>query len=164
MKILNRSEFEMPGYAKSGDAGMDLRANIHLQKIRRIHGDNDHRMFFPYYRMNVNSMERVLIPTGIYIKLLEGCHAEIRPRSGLAFKKGLTVINSPGTIDENYIGEIMIPIVNLSGTVQHIEHGERIAQMVVMPYVEVGFEEVENEAQLGRTERGSGGFGSTGEK
>jgi dUTP pyrophosphatase len=167
MKILNKSEFEMPGYAKSGDAGMDLRANIHQQKIQRIIYSDDeqvHQMYLPYKGLNINPMERVLIPTGIHVKLTEGCQAEIRARSGLAFKKGLTVINSPGTIDENYTGEIMIPIVNLSGTTQYIEHGERIAQMVVMPYVEVAFHPVESEEQLGKTERGSGGFGSTGEK
>jgi len=104
-------------------------------------------------------MERVLIPTGLFIELPEGYEAQIRPRSGMAIKKGITVINAPGTIDCDYRGEIKVAIVNLSGELQTIEPGERIAQMVIAAYTKINWEEV---AELTDSERGAGGFGHTG--
>lgn len=109
--------------------------------------------------LTLQPMERTLVPTGLYLELPEGYEAQIRPRSGLAIKRGLTMLNSPGTIDSDYRGEIKCIVVNLSGQPQVIEPGERIAQMVIARYEQIRWEEV---AELGTSQRGTGGFGSTG--
>jgi len=140
IKIVNRSKHALPTYATVHSAGMDLRAD--LDKT-----------------ITLQPMERVLIPTGLYIELPEGYEAQIRPRSGLALKKGITVLNSPGTIDADYRGEVGIIVINLSSQACDIEDGERICQMVIASYVQAGWDEVE---VLGETVRGKGGFGHTG--
>lgn len=142
VKILNNSNFPIPQYATEHSSGVDLRANIKEPIV-------------------LKAFERILIPTGIFLELPEGVEAQIRPRSGLAIKKGLTVLNSPGTIDTDYRGEIGIIIINLSNHEVTIEPGERVCQMVFSRYEKVIFERVET---INITERGSGGFGSTGIK
>jgi dUTP pyrophosphatase len=140
VKVINRSGFDLPAYATGHSAGVDLRACL-----------TEEIMLKP--------MERRLIPTGLFIELPEGSEAQIRPRSGLAYKKGLTVLNSPGTIDADYRGEIGVLLINLSEEDVIIEHGERIAQMIFARYEQAEWEIAE---ELGSTSRGSGGFGSTG--
>lgn len=140
VKIVNKSSYPLPKYQTPGAAGMDLCAHIDSTIL-------------------LQPMERVLIPTGLFIELPEGYEAQIRPRSGMAIKKGITVINAPGTIDCDYRGEIKVAIVNLSGELQTIEPGERIAQMVIAAYAKINWEEV---AELTDSERGAGGFGHTG--
>lgn len=140
VKIINRSAYPLPRYETSGSAGMDLRAATGAS-------------------VTLGPLERALIPTGLFIELPSGYEAQIRPRSGLAVKKGLTLLNSPGTIDSDYRGEIKCIMVNLSQEPQTIEPGDRIAQMVVAPYVQVEWQEVDT---LENSERGAGGFGSTG--
>jgi dUTP pyrophosphatase len=142
MKIINTSPYPLPKYETPGSAGMDLRA--HLSEP-----------------VTLGPLERSLIPTGLFIELPIGYEAQIRPRSGLAIKRGLTMLNSPGTIDSDYRGEIKCIVVNLSNEPQTIEPGERIAQMVVARYEQVVWEEV---AELSASERGAGGFGSTNQK
>lgn len=142
MEIINKSKHGLPKYETSLSAGMDLRANL-----------ND--------PVTIQPMGRALIPTGLYISLNAGLEAQIRPRSGLAYKKGITVLNAPGTIDADYRGEIGVLLVNLSDQEFVIEDGERIAQMVVAKYEQVNFEVV---TELSVTLRGAGGFGSTGVK
>ncbi|MEZ7873471.1 MAG: dUTP diphosphatase [Bacteroidales bacterium] len=142
VKIVNRSKNELPQYATIHSAGMDLRADI-----------NESIPILP--------LQRVLVPTGLYIELPEGHEAQIRPRSGLAVKHGIGIVNSPGTIDADYRGEIKIILVNLSDQEFTLNPGERIAQMVIAKYERVILKEVE---ALGETERGEGGFGSTGKK
>ena len=142
VKIINQSTNDLPQYETAGSAGMDLRANL-TEPI------------------TLQSLERKLIPTGLFIELPMGYEAQIRPRSGLSYKKGLSLPNTPGTIDSDYRGEIKVIMVNLSPEAQTIEHGERIAQMVIAKYEQVRLEEVE---MLSSTERGAGGFGSTGTK
>lgn len=140
IRIVNQSAYPLPAYETPGSAGMDLRANINEPVI-------------------LNSLERSLIPTGLFIELPQEYEAQIRPRSGLAIKKGLTLVNSPGTIDSDYRGEIKIILVNLSGEPQTIVPGERIAQMVIARYEQINWHEVSG---LSETSRGAGGFGSTG--
>lgn len=140
VKIINRSDNPMPAYATADAAGMDLRANLDAP-------------------LTLQSLERTLVPTGLFMELPSGFEAQIRPRSGLAIKQGLTLLNTPGTIDADYRGEIKIIMINLSGEPQTIQHGDRIAQMVVAPFVQVVLDEVK---ELSETERGSGGFGHTG--
>ncbi len=140
VEIVNRSRFETPGYATEKSAGMDLRANIDEPLV-------------------LGPLERAMIPTGLFIALPEGTEAQVRPRSGLAAKFGISVLNSPGTIDADYRGEIKVILVNLSNDAFTVNPGERIAQMVVARYEKVEWDEVE---VLDETERGSGGFGSTG--
>jgi len=140
VKIVNRSENDMPFYASQDAAGMDLRANI-------------------YEPITLGSLERKLLPTGLYIQLEKGTEAQIRPRSGLAYKHGVTVLNSPGTIDADYRGVIGVLLVNLSKESYEIQPGERIAQMVIASYIKAELEELNS---LEDTLRGSGGFGSTG--
>ncbi len=142
VKIINRSRNPLPQYETEGSAGMDLRANIDIP-------------------IELQPMERMLIPTGLYIELKPGTEAQIRPRSGLSVKKGLTVINAPGTIDSDYRGEIKIPIINLSTELQTIDPAERIAQMVIAKYETVILLEVDD---IKPSERGTRGFGSTGHK
>lgn len=132
----------MPAYSTAQSAGMDIRANIEE----------------PF---TLKPLQRKLVPTGLYIALPDGYEAQIRPRSGLALKHGITVLNTPGTIDADYRGEIGIVLVNLSDTDFTVNPGERIAQMVVAKYEQVTLEEVQ---QLDNTERGTGGYGHTGVK
>lgn len=140
IQIINKSKHALPQYATALSAGMDLRANIDTPIL-------------------LKPMQRKLVPTGLYIALPEGFEAQIRPRSGLALKKGITLLNTPGTIDADYRGEIGAIVVNLSEEDFIIEDGERIAQMVIARYEKAEWEEVE---VLGETERGDGGFGHTG--
>jgi dUTP pyrophosphatase len=140
VQIVNRSEHALPNYETELSAGMDLRANI----------DED---------IELKSLERVLVSTGLFIALPEGTEAQIRPRSGLAYKHGLTVLNSPGTIDADYRGEVKVLLVNLSNEPFVIKNGERIAQMVVAKHERVDWSEVD---ALDETVRGAGGFGHTG--
>lgn len=142
VKVINRSRFDLPRYATPLSAGMDVRANIDEAVILR-------------------PLERAMIPTGLSIELPEGYEMQIRPRSGLAAKHGITVLNSPGTIDADYRGEIRVILVNLSNEEFRIEAGERIAQMVVARHEQVEWELTE---ELAESERGEGGFGSTGKK
>lgn len=138
--IINKSKHSLPEYATPLSAGMDLRANIDAPIL-------------------LKPLQRALIPTGLYIALPEGYEAQIRPRSGLAIKKGISIVNAPGTIDADYRGEIGIILVNLSNEDFIVEDGERIAQMVIARYEHIKFEKVDT---LDETERGSGGFGHTG--
>ena len=140
VKIINRSKHPLPAYETIASAGMDLRADLDAEMV-------------------LQPMERRLVPTGLYMELPLGFEAQIRPRSGLAFKHGVTVLNSPGTIDADYRGEIKIILANLSGEPFVIRDGERIAQMVVARHEQVEWVEVET---LETTERGAGGFGHTG--
>ena len=140
VKIINKSKHALPAYATELSAGMDLRANLSEPVL-------------------LKPLERKLIPTGLYMELPQGYEAQIRPRSGLAIKKGITILNSPGTIDADYRGEICIILVNLSAEPFVIEDGERIAQMVIARHEQAEWTEVQT---LDETERGSGGFGHTG--
>lgn len=140
VRIINKSRHTLPEYATEYSAGLDLKANI----------ESD---------VTLQPLERALIPTGLYIELPQGYEAQIRPRSGLALKHGLTVLNSPGTIDADYRGEIRVILVNLSNDPFVIKDGERICQMVVAAYARVEWVETDN---LDETERGAGGFGHTG--
>lgn len=140
VQIINKSKHPLPAYATSLSAGMDIRANL-TEPI------------------TLAPMQRCLVPTGLYIALPTGFEAQIRPRSGLALKKGITVLNSPGTIDADYRGEVCIILVNLSAEPFVIEDGERIAQMVITRHEQAVWQEVE---VLDETERGAGGFGHTG--
>lgn len=140
VEVVNRSQHNLPNYETELSAGMDLRANI----------EED---------IELKSLERVLVPTGLFIALPKGTEAQIRPRSGLAFKHGLTVLNSPGTIDADYRGEVKVLLVNLSNEPFVIKNGERVAQMVVAKHEQVAWKEVET---LNETVRGEGGFGHTG--
>ena len=142
IKIVNRGRQQLPAYATELSAGMDLRANIDES-------------------ITLNPMERRIIPTGLYIELPPGYEAQVRPRSGLAFKHGITVLNSPGTIDADYRGEIGVLLVNLSNEPFVITEGERIAQMVIARHEQGQFEVVD---ELDQTERGEGGYGHTGVK
>lgn len=142
VKIVNKSKHALPSYATLQSAGMDLRANLDSPIV-------------------LNPLERVLVPTGIHIALPNGYEAQIRPRSGMAAKHGITVLNTPGTIDADYRGEIKVILVNLSNEPFTIEDGERICQMVVARYEQVSWNEVD---ALDETERGEGGFGHTGNK
>ena len=140
IQVINKSKPPLPAYATELSAGMDIRANISEP-------------------ISLAPMQRCLVPTGLFIALPQGFEAQIRPRSGLALKKGITVLNSPGTIDADYRGEICIILVNLSAETFVIEDGERIAQMVIARHGQAVWKEVE---VLDETERGAGGFGHTG--
>jgi len=140
IKVVNTSKHTLPQYATPLSAGMDIRANLESSVV-------------------LKPLERKLIPTGLYIELPEGYEAQIRPRSGLAIKKGITVLNSPGTIDADYRGEICVILVNLSAEAFEIQDGERICQMVIAQHAQAEWIEVE---ELGSTARGAGGFGHTG--
>lgn len=142
VSIVNHSKHPLPEYATTLSAGMDIRANIDSPIV-------------------LKPLERKLIPTGLFIELPAGYEAQIRPRSGLAIKKGITVLNSPGTIDADYRGEVCIILVNLSSDDFEIVDGERICQMVIAEHAQAEWIEVE---VLGDTERGAGGFGHTGKK
>lgn len=140
VKIVNRSPYPLPAYATALSAGLDLKANLEQPLI-------------------LGSLERAIVPTGLYIALPEGYEAQVRPRSGLSAKHGITVLNSPGTIDADYRGEVCVILVNLSREPFEIVPGERIAQLVVASFEQVQWEAVE---VLDDTARGAGGFGSTG--
>lgn len=142
LQIINKSKHELPKYETALSAGFDVRANIDAPVI-------------------LKPLERALIKTGLFMALPEGFEAQVRPRSGLAYKKGITVLNSPGTIDADYRGEIGVILVNLSNEDFIVEDGERIAQIVIAKHEQVYFEQVE---VLDETARGAGGFGSTGVK
>jgi dUTP pyrophosphatase len=140
VKIVNHSDNALPAYETILSAGMDIRANIEES-------------------ITINSLERVIVPTGLFIELSTGFEAQIRPRSGLAAKHGITVLNSPGTIDADYRGEIKIILINLSNLEFTINHGDRIAQMIIAKHETITWEVVD---ELKETTRGSGGFGHTG--
>jgi len=140
IKIINNSENEMPAYATAGSSGMDIRAHLTEPVI-------------------LNPLERKLIPTGLFIELPKGYEAQIRPRSGLALKHGITCLNTPGTIDSDYRGEVKVLLINLSGEEQTISNNERIAQMVICSVEKAALIVV---GKIDSTERGSGGFGHTG--
>ena len=142
IQIINKSKHELPKYATSLSAGMDLRANISESRI-------------------LKPLERSIVGTGLFIELPIGVEAQVRPRSGLAAKKGITVLNAPGTIDADYRGEIGVILVNLSNEDFIIENGERIAQLVIAKHERAEWVQVE---ELSETDRGEGGFGSTGTK
>ncbi|MCG8577532.1 MAG: dUTP diphosphatase [Flavobacteriales bacterium] len=140
VEIINNSKHPLPKYETEMSAGLDLRANLDES-------------------ITLKPLERALIKTGLFIALPKGYEAQVRPRSGLAYKKGITVLNAPGTIDADYRGEIGVILVNLSNEDFVVEDGERIAQMVVAQYEQAEFKET---TELSETERGAGGFGSTG--
>ncbi len=140
IRVVNRSAYPLPEYATAGSAGMDLRAAID-QPIA------------------LQPLERVVVPTGLFIELPSGFEAQIRPRSGLAAQHGLTLLNTPGTVDSDYRGEIKVIVINLSGQQQVIEPGQRIAQMVIAPYTKI---EWVSALELDVTQRGAGGFGHSG--
>ncbi|MBE6229136.1 MAG: dUTP diphosphatase [Bacteroidales bacterium] len=142
VKIVNKSAFDVPQYATAMSAGMDLKANITEP-------------------VELDTLERAMVPTGLYIELPDGYEAQVRPRSGLAAKFGVTVANAPGTIDADYRGEIKVILINLSKEKFVVNPGERIAQMVIAKYEQIEWKEV---GELGSSERGEGGFGSTGRK
>ncbi len=142
VKVINRSHHPLPEYATTASAGLDLRANLDSP-------------------VTLQPLERKLIPTGLYIALPEGCEAQIRPRSGLALKHGISLLNTPGTINADYRGEIGVILVNISNEPFEVRDGERIAQMVIARYEQVEWEPAES---LDATERGAGGFGHTGRK
>lgn len=141
LSVINRSHHPLPQYETSGSAGMDLRA------------------FLPGGAVTLRSLERRLIPTGLYLEIPPGYEAQVRPRSGLAVKKGLTLVNTPGTIDSDYRGELMVPVINLSAEIQTIADGDRIAQMIVSRHETIAWRLV---TQLEASSRGAGGFGHTG--
>ena len=140
IQVINKSKHPLPAYATQWSAGMDIRANLSEP-------------------ITLAPLQRCLIPTGLYISLPQGYEAQVRPRSGLAIKKGITVLNSPGTIDADYRGEICIVLVNLSNEEFIVEDGERVAQMVIAKHEQAVWQQVET---LDDTERGTGGFGHTG--
>lgn len=140
--IINRSANALPEYATEGSAGMDIRANLDSPIV-------------------LKPLERTLVPTGLFFELPEGYEAQVRPRSGLAVKQGITCLNTPGTIDADYRGEIKVILINLSQEEQTIHHGDRIAQVIVAPVHRVEWLEVEN---ISVTARNDGGFGHTGKK
>ncbi len=142
VKIINQSTNPLPQYTTEGAAGMDIRA-------------------FLAEPVTLQSLQRTLIPTGLFIELPKGYEAQIRPRSGLAIKQGITCLNTPGTIDSDYRGEIKIILINLSGELQVVQSGDRIAQMVLQAVEKINWEEV---TLLSETLRNNGGFGSTGKK
>jgi dUTP pyrophosphatase len=140
VNVINRSNNPLPDYATAQSAGMDIRAHLNAPET-------------------LQPLERKLIPTGLFVEIPQGYECQVRPRSGLALKKGLTVLNSPGTIDADYRGEIGVILINLSNEKVTIESGERIAQLIFAPVVQVFLNETK---ELSQTQRGEGGFGSTG--
>lgn len=142
VRIINNSNNPLPAYATAGSSGMDLRANLHAP-------------------LTLAPMERTMVPTGIFLEIPQGYEAQVRPRSGLAIKQGLTCLNSPGTIDADYRGELKVILINLSAEPQVIEHGDRIAQMV---FQKIEIVDLELTNSISTTERDAGGFGHTGIK
>ncbi len=142
VRIVNKSQFDLPQYATAQAAGLDLKANIEEP-------------------IKLKPLERCFVPTGLYIELPDGYEAQVRPRSGLAAKMGITVLNSPGTIDPDYRGEIKVILVNLSNEEVTLNPGERVAQLIIAKFERIEWESVET---LSESDRGAGGFGSTGTK
>ena len=142
VRIVNQSDNPLPEYATHGSAGVDLRANLNEP-------------------VTIRPMERLLIPTGLFIELPSGYEAQVRPRSGLAIKHGITCLNSPGTVDADYRGELKVVLINLSSENHMIMHGDRIAQMVVHKVEKIKWKQVK---KISATQRGDGGFGHTGKK
>ena len=142
VKVINKSRYDLPQYATAHSAGLDLKANVDVE-------------------VNVGPLERVVIPTGLFLEIPVGFEAQVRPRSGLAIKSGITVVNSPGTIDADYRGEVKVGLVNLSNETYVIKPGDRTAQMVFAKHESITWNSVE---LLNETDRGEGGFGSTGKK
>lgn len=142
VRIVNQSPYPLPEYATVHSAGLDLRANLEEP-------------------ITLLPMQRMLVPTGIFIELPDGYEAQVRPRSGLAVKHGISIVNTPGTIDPDYRGEVKVIIINLSDVPFVLQSGERIAQMVIAPFVRIEWEPTESLAETGR---GSGGFGHTGKQ
>jgi len=142
VKIINQSGNPLPDYATIGSSGMDIRANLSADII-------------------LSPLQRILVPTGLFIELPVGLEAQVRPRSGLAIKQGITCLNTPGTIDADYRGEIKVILINLSGENQTIQHGDRIAQIVIQKVEHISWILADN---IDSTERGEGGFGHTGKK
>jgi len=142
VRIVNQSSNPLPAYATTGSSGMDLRASLQEP-------------------ITLQPLERVLVPTGLFIELPDGFEAQVRPRSGLAIKQGLSCLNTPGTIDADYRGEIKVILINLSNEPQQVHHGDRIAQMVIQKVEQVEWLLVQD---LSSTERGAGGFGHTGKQ
>ena len=142
VSIINESKNPLPAYATSGSSGMDIRANLE----------------FP---ITLSPLERILVPTGLFIELSEGLEAQVRPRSGLALKQGITCLNSPGTIDADYRGEIKVILINLSSDIQTINNGDRIAQIVIQKVEQINWQLVQ---KINETDRGTNGFGSTGKQ
>jgi dUTP pyrophosphatase len=140
IKIINTSSNPLPQYATDGSSGMDIRASLNIP-------------------VTLQPLERILVPTGLFVEIPVGYEIQVRPRSGLAIKQGITCLNSPGTIDSDYRGEIKVVLINLSSEDQVIDHGDRIAQMIVQKVEKAEWEQVEI---LNRTERAEGGFGHTG--
>jgi dUTP pyrophosphatase len=140
VKIINKSANPLPAYATEGSSGMDLRANLETT-------------------LQLQPMQRVLVSTGLFIELPMGYEAQVRPRSGLAIKQGLTCLNSPGTVDADYRGELKVVLINLSGEEQTIQHGDRVAQMVIQKVEKAQLVQVD---EISDTHRGEGGFGHTG--
>jgi dUTP pyrophosphatase len=140
VKIINHSPNALPEYATEGSAGMDLRAHLSGPLV-------------------LQPLERQLVPTGLFLELPQGYEAQVRPRSGLAIKHGITCLNSPGTIDSDYRGELKVILINLSQEAQTLHSGDRIAQLVVSPVIQIGWESVET---ISETARNAGGFGHTG--
>ena len=140
IKVVNQSDNDIPQYATSGSAGMDLKANLKEP-------------------VNLKPLQRQVIPTGLFIELPDGYEAQVRPRSGMANKQGITCLNSPGTVDSDYRGEIKIILINLSDSEQTIQHGDRIAQLIIAKVEKAKWELVH---QLNNSTRGEGGFGHTG--
>ncbi len=140
IKIINKSNNQLPAYANSGDAGFDLRANLDSP-------------------VHIKPLERRLIPTGLFMEIPLGFEGQVRSRSGLSLKRGLVVLNSPGTVDSTYRGEVGVILINLSNQTEVIEHGERVAQMIISKHETIEWEVADF---LEKTERGEGGFGSTG--
>lgn len=140
IKLINRSDNPAPSYATPGSAGMDLKANLPEP-------------------VTLRPMQRMMVPTGLYIELPEGYEGQVRPRSGMANRQGITCLNSPGTIDSDYRGELKIILINLSDTDQTIQHGDRIAQLIIAKVEKAAWQVVQ---QLSNSERGEGGFGHTG--
>ncbi|RFM30594.1 dUTP diphosphatase [Deminuibacter soli] len=142
VNIINQSNNPLPAYATTGSSGMDIRAFLETP-------------------IQLQPLERTLVPTGLYMELPEGLEAQVRPRSGLAIKQGITCLNTPGTIDADYRGEIKVILINLSNEVQVINPGDRIAQVVIQKVEQVQWAEV---AVINETQRGAGGFGHTGKQ
>lgn len=142
VKVVNKGSNALPQYATLASAGMDVRASLNAPVV-------------------LNPLQRAMIPTGLFLEIPVGYEVQVRPRSGLAAKKGITVLNTPGTIDADYRGEVNVILVNLSDQPFTVEPGERIAQLVLAKHEKIDWEEV---SELGTTERGEGGFGSTGTK
>lgn len=140
VRIINHSKHPLPAYATEGSSGVDIRANLEESMI-------------------IRPLQRVLVPTGIFIEIPSGFEAQIRPRSGLALKQGITCLNSPGTIDADYRGEIKVILINLSGENQVVENGDRVAQAVFQKVERVSWQEVDS---INNSERNQGGFGHTG--